>query len=166
MAFLGEVTAGIAHEIQNPLNFIYNFSEVNTGLLEELKNEILADNKQGTLAIADDIRENEQKINHHGKSADAIVKGMLQYSRVNPGKKEPKDINALADEYLHLAYHGLRARDKNFNANITTDFDENIAKIEVVLQDMGRVLLNLFNNAFYLVNEMKKQLKELLNQQF
>jgi signal transduction histidine kinase len=158
MASLGELTAGIAHEIQNPLNFVNNFSEVNTELLQELKNELQADNKQEAFSLADDIIENEQKINHHGHRADAIVKSMLQHSRVSSGRKEPADINALADEYLRLSYHGLRAKDKDFNADFKTEFDESIGKIEVVPQDIGRVLLNLYNNAFYAVNEKNKQL--------
>ncbi len=158
MASLGELTAGIAHEIQNPLNFVNNFSDVNAELLAELKDEINTGNKAEALCIANDVIENEQKINHHGKRADAIVKGMLQHSRASSGKKEPTDINALADEYLRLSYHGLRAKDKDFNANFTTDFDESIGKIEVVPQDIGRVLLNLYNNAFYSVNEKKKKL--------
>ncbi len=151
MASLGELTAGIAHEIQNPLNFVNNFSEVNTELIDELKTEFLANNKEEVMAIANDIKENEQKILHHGKRADAIVKGMLQHSRVSTGQKELTDINALADEYLRLSYHGLHAKDKSFNATIQTDFDEGIEKIKVVPQDIGRVLLNLFNNAFYAV---------------
>lgn len=158
MASLGALTAGIAHEIQNPLNFVNNFSDVNAELIEELKSELESGNKQEALLIADDIKENEQKISHHGKRADAIVKGMLQHSRVNTGQKEPTDINALADEYLRLSYHGLRAKDKSFNATIETHFDESIGKIEVVPQDIGRVLLNLFNNAFYAVTERKKRL--------
>jgi C4-dicarboxylate-specific signal transduction histidine kinase len=156
MASLGELTAGIAHEIQNPINFVNNFSDVNGELLEELKNELHSDNKQEALLLADDIKENEQKINHHGKRADAIVKGMLQHSRTNTGKKEPTDINALADEYLRLSYHGLRAKDKSFNSDYKTHFDESIGKVNVVPQDIGRVLLNLYNNAFYSVNEKKK----------
>jgi len=149
MASLGELTAGIAHEIQNPLNFVNNFSEVNTELIDELKEEANKGNINEIKIIADDIKDNEQKILHHGKRADAIVKGMLQHSRASTGKKEPTDINALADEYLRLSYQGMRAKDKNFNAEIKTDFDESIEKIKVVPQDIGRVLLNLFNNAFY-----------------
>ncbi len=157
MASLGELTAGIAHEIQNPLNFVNNFSEVNKELITELKYEIDRQNFKEVKAIADDIEENEQKINHHGKRADAIVKGMLQHSRASTGKKEPTDINALADEYLRLSYHGMRGKDKSFNATIQTHFDKSIGKIEVIPQDIGRVLLNLFNNAFYALNEKKKQ---------
>jgi signal transduction histidine kinase len=158
MASLGELTAGIAHEIQNPLNFVNNFSEVNKELIAEMKEEIDKGNTEEVKAIANDIEDNEQKINHHGKRADAIVKGMLQHSRASTGKKEPTDINALADEYLQLSYHGLRAKDKDFNADFKTSFDESIGKIEVVPQDIGRVMLNLYNNAFYAVNEKKKQL--------
>ncbi|MCW3107798.1 MAG: histidine kinase [Segetibacter sp.] len=157
MASLGELTAGIAHEIQNPLNFVNNFSEVNKELLEEMELEIGNGNMDEVKAIAMDIKENELKIHHHGKRADAIVKGMLQHSRASSGKKEPTDINALADEYLRLSYHGLRAKDKTFNATFITDFDESIGEINIVPQDIGRVLLNLFNNAFYSVNEKKKQ---------
>ncbi len=156
MASLGELTAGIAHEIQNPLNFVNNFSEVNKELIEEMETEIEKGNFDEVKAIADDIRENELKINHHGKRADAIVKGMLQHSRASSGKKEPTDINALADEYLRLSYHGLRAKDKTFNATFKTNFDESIGKIEVIPQDIGRVILNLLNNAFFSVNEKKK----------
>ena len=156
MASLGELTAGIAHEIQNPLNFVNNFSEVNTELIDELKNELLTDNKKEALSIADDLKDNEQKILHHGKRADAIVKGMLQHSRTSSGQKEPTDINALCDEYLRLSYHGMRAKDKSFNATYHTDFDGIIGRIDIVPQDIGRVLLNLFNNAFYAVNEKKK----------
>ena len=157
MASLGELTAGIAHEIQNPLNFVNNFSEVNTELVDELKTELATGNTQLVIEIADNIKENEQKINHHGKRADAIVKGMLQHSRSSNGLKEPTDINALTDEYLRLAYHGVRAKDKSFNANIKTDFDNNIGKINIIPQDIGRVVLNLINNAFYAVDEKRKQ---------
>ncbi len=161
MASLGELTAGIAHEIQNPLNFVNNFSDVNKDLLAEMNEEIEKGNYNEAKEIANDIAENEQKINHHGKRADAIVKGMLQHSRSSSGVKEPTDINALADEYLRLAYHGLRAKDKTFNADFKTDFDDSIGKIEVVPQDMGRVLLNLYNNAFYAVAEKRKQSNEM-----
>ena len=160
MASLGELTAGIAHEIQNPLNFVNNFSEVNAELIDELTNELNTDNKEEAISIAKDIKENEQKINHHGKRADAIVKGMLQHSRSSSGVTEPTDINALCDEYLRLSYHGLRAKDKEFNADLKTDFDESIGKINIVPQDIGRVLLNLFNNGFYAVNEKKKHQPE------
>jgi two-component system, NtrC family, sensor kinase len=152
MASLGELTAGIAHEIQNPLNFVNNFSEVNKELLVELKDEIKKGNLDEVNAIADDVISNEEKINHHGKRADAIVKGMLQHSRSSSGIKEPTDINALADEYLRLAYHGLRAKDKSFNAMMKTDYDESIGNINIIPQDIGRVILNLITNAFYVVN--------------
>jgi signal transduction histidine kinase len=157
MASLGELTAGIAHEIQNPLNFVNNFSEVNKELLEEMNEEIEKGNLAEVKSIVKDVIDNEQKINHHGKRADAIVKGMLQHSRTSSGIKEPTDINTLADEYLRLAYHGLRAKDKSFNATMKTDFDENIGKINVITQDIGRVILNLITNAFYAVAEKKKQ---------
>ena len=157
MASLGELTAGIAHEIQNPLNFVNNFSEVNTELIEEMKEEIEKGNFDQVKIIAKDIKENEEKINHHGKRADAIVKGMLQHSRNSSGTKEPTDINVVADEYLRLAYHGLRAKDKSFNATMKTDFDSTIGTINIVSQDVGRVILNLITNAFYAVTEKKKQ---------
>jgi C4-dicarboxylate-specific signal transduction histidine kinase len=157
MASLGELTAGIAHEIQNPLNFVNNFSEVNTELIEEMKEEIEKGNFDQVKIIAKDIKENEEKINHHGKRADAIVKGMLQHSRNSSGTKEPTDINVGADEYLRLAYHGLRAKDKSFNATMKTDFDSTIGTINIVSQDVGRVILNLITNAFYAVTEKKKQ---------
>jgi two-component system NtrC family sensor kinase len=153
MASLGELTAGIAHEIQNPLNFVNNFSDVNKELLKELKEEADKGNIEEIKAIANDVINNEEKINHHGKRADAIVKNMLQHSRSSGATKELTDINRLADEYLRLSYHGLRAKDKSFNAEIKTDFDKTIDKINIVPQDIGRVLLNLINNAFYAVNE-------------
>ncbi len=149
MASLGELTAGIAHEIQNPLNFVNNFSEVNKELLAELKEEIVKGNMGEVTSIANDVIANEEKILHHGKRADAIVKGMLQHSRSSNGVRQPTNINTLADEYLRLSYHGLRAKDKSFNAAMKTDFDENIGSIHIVPQDIGRVLLNLINNAFY-----------------
>jgi two-component system, NtrC family, sensor kinase len=158
MASLGELTAGIAHEIQNPLNFVNNFSAINKELIAEMKEEIDKGNHPEVKAIAHDIEDNEEKIVCHGKRADAIIKGMLQHSRASTGKKELTDINALADEYLRLAYHGLRAKDKDFNANFKTNFDKTIGKIDIVPEDIGRVLLNLYNNAFYAVNEKKKQL--------
>jgi signal transduction histidine kinase len=158
MASLGELTAGIAHEIQNPLNFVNNFSEVSSELLDEMIIELGNDNKEDAIAIADDLKQNLEKILHHGKRADGIVKGMLQHSRSSSGVKEPTDINALADEYFRLAYHGLRAKDKDFNATMKTDFDENIGNVNIVPQDIGRVILNLITNAFYAVTEKKKQL--------
>jgi len=160
MASLGELTAGIAHEIQNPLNFVNNFSEVNSELIAEMKEELSKGNIEEAKNIANDIDENEKKIIFHGKRADGIVKGMLQHSRSSSGVKEPTDINALADEYLRLAYHGLRAKDKSFNATMKTDFDETIGKINVVPQDIGRVILNLITNAFYVVAEKKQKLTE------
>ncbi len=166
MASLGELTAGIAHEIQNPLNFVNNFSEVNKEMLEELKAERLKPkaerDEQTQDEIINDVIDNEEKITHHGKRADAIVKGMLQHSRISTGQSEPTDINALADEYLRLSYQGLRAKDKSFNVTMQTDFDTGIGKINVVSQDIGRVLLNLFNNAFYAVAEKEKRLGDTL----
>jgi signal transduction histidine kinase len=159
MASLGELTAGIAHEIQNPLNFVNNFSEVNKELLTELNEEIEKGNYDEVKTIAKDITANEEKIHQHGKRADAIVKGMLQHSGRSSGQKEPTDINTLANEYLRLAYHGLRAKDKSFTVKIKTDFDENIGNINISRQDIGRVVLNLINNAFYVVDEKKKQIK-------
>ena len=157
MASLGELTAGIAHEIQNPLNFVNNFSEVSSELVDEMNEEIDQGNMEDAMGIAVDIKQNLEKINHHGKRAGEIVKGMLQHSRTSSGKKEATDINALADEYLRLAYHGLRAKDKSFNSKMESDFDADIPKLEIIPQDMGRVILNLITNAFYAVNEKKKQ---------
>jgi signal transduction histidine kinase len=156
MASLGELTAGIAHEIQNPLNFVNNFSEVNLELIDEMVEELMAGNNDEAIEISKDIKDNQGKINHHGKRADAIVKGMLHHSRSSNNVKEPTNINALADEYLRLAYHGLRAKDKSFNANLVTDFDDSMGKVSVVPQDIGRVILNLITNAFYATNEKKK----------
>ncbi|MES2850933.1 MAG: hypothetical protein V4685_17915, partial [Bacteroidota bacterium] len=153
MASLGELTAGIAHEIQNPLNFVNNFSEVNKELLAEMNEEITKGNYDEVKAIAKDVTDNEEKIIFHGKRADGIVKGMLQHSRSSNATKEPTDINKLADEYLRLAYHGLRAKDKSFNATLKTDFDETIGNINIIPQDIGRVILNLITNAFYVVDE-------------
>ena len=160
MASLGELTAGIAHEIQNPLNFVNNFAEVNTELIDEMNVELAKGDLEEAKAIALDIKQNLEKITHHGKRADNIVKGMLQHSRSSSGTKEPTDINALADEYLRLAYHGLRAKDKSFNAELVTDFDQTIGKVSVIPQDIGRVILNLISNAFYAVNDQKQQDKD------
>ena len=160
MASLGELTAGIAHEIQNPLNFVNNFSELSNELMDEMNEEIEKGELEEAKAIATDIKQNLEKISHHGQRADAIVKGMLQHSRKSTAVKEPTDINKLADEYLRLAYHGLRAKDQSFNATLDTDFDENIDLIKIIPQDMGRVILNLITNAFYAVNEKKKTTKE------
>jgi signal transduction histidine kinase/ligand-binding sensor domain-containing protein len=160
MASLGELTAGIAHEIQNPLNFVNNFSEVSNELIEELKGERLKVEGERDTVLEDelivDISANLEKINHHGKRAADIVKGMLQHSSAGSGKKEPTNINALADEYLRLSYHGLRAKDKSFNATMKTEFDETIGNINIIPQDIGRVILNLITNAFYVVNERSK----------
>jgi two-component system, NtrC family, sensor kinase len=157
MASLGELTAGIAHEIQNPLNFVNNFSEVNIELIEELRDELEKGNADEVKALLNDIEDNEKKINHHGKRADAIVKGMLQHSRSGSVTKEPTDINKLADEYLRLAYHGLRAKDKSFNAELVTNFSPSLPKVNVLTQEIGRVVLNLFTNAFYATHQMQKQ---------
>jgi signal transduction histidine kinase len=156
MASLGELTAGIAHEIQNPLNFVNNFAEVSNELIEEMKEELAVGNWQVALEIAEDIRQNLEKINHHGKRADSIVKGMLQHSRTSSGQKELTDINVLCDEYLRLAFHGLRAKDKSFNAKFEMEFDPGLPKVNVIPQEIGRVILNLINNAFYAVSEKKK----------
>jgi len=158
MASLGELTAGIAHEIQNPLNFVNNFSEVNAELIDEMQQEIEKGDYEEVKAIAGDIRDNQQKISQHGKRADFIVKGMLQHSRTSTGERQLTNINILADEFLKLSYHGLRAKDKSFNAELATNFDDTLPKVNVSQQDIGRVLLNLFNNAFYAVNK-KKQIR-------
>jgi signal transduction histidine kinase len=157
MASLGELAAGIAHEIQNPLNFVNNFSELNSELVQEMVGEIEKGNLEEIKFLAGEIKENEQKINQHGKRADAIVKSMLQHSRTSKGERQETDVNALVDEYLRLAYHGFRAKDKSFSAIIHTHFDDAIDRITIVPQEIGRVLLNLFNNAFYAVNEKGKQ---------
>jgi len=167
MASLGELTAGIAHEIQNPLNFVNNFSEVSKEMLEELNAERLKPkaerDEQLENEILNDISQNLEKINHHGKRAGDIVKGMLEHSRTSTGVKEPTDINALADEYLRLSYHGLRAKDKSFNAEMLTDFDNSIGKINIIPQDIGRVLLNLYNNAFYAVSEKQHAVNQQIS---
>jgi len=157
MASLGELTAGIAHEIQNPLNFVNNFSEVNAELLAEMKQEIDKGNFDDAANIANDVIQNHHKINQHGKRADSIVKGMLQHTRSSSGQKELTDINTLVDEYLRLAYHGLRAKDKSFNATFKSHLDHSVGKVNLVPQEIGRVILNLINNAFYAVNEKQKQ---------
>ncbi len=157
MASLGELTAGIAHEIQNPLNFVNNFADVNTELIDDLEKELVKRNVEEVKTLAKSIRENEEKIVQHGKRADSIVKGMLQHSRRSTGVKEPMDINVLADEYLRLAYHGIRARDKSFNATIKTNYDDSAGKVNIIPQDIGRVLLNLYNNAFYAAAEKLNQ---------
>jgi two-component system, NtrC family, sensor kinase len=169
MASLGELTAGIAHEIQNPLNFVNNFSEVSVELCQEINEELEKspltpsggiilnkDSKELLAEILSDLSQNQQKITHHGQRAASIVRGMLQHSRASNGQKEFTDINALADEYLRLSYHGLRAKDKTFNADFKTDLDPNLPKIEVIPQDFGRVLLNIVNNAFYAVQQKAK----------
>lgn len=160
MASLGELTAGIAHEIQNPLNFVNNFSELNKELVLEAKEELGKGNIDEAKNILGDIVENSEKINHHGKRAESIVKGMLQHSRTGSGKKELTDLNALADEYLRLSYHGLRAKDKSFQSDFKVDLDPNLPKLEVMPQDIGRVFLNLINNAFYTVNQKRKKSQE------
>jgi two-component system NtrC family sensor kinase len=156
MASLGELTAGIAHEIQNPLNFVNNFSEVSVELLQELTEEAKAGHNEDVIAIADDLTQNLEKIKHHGQRADFIVKGMLQHSRTSTGERQLTNINVLADEFLKLSYQGLRAKDKDFNAELMTNFDEKLPQINAVPQDIGRVFLNLFNNAFYAVNQVQK----------
>ena len=156
LASLGELTAGIAHEIQNPLNFVNNFSEVSMELLDEMQLELSSGDKDEAVAIAGDIKQNLEKIIHHGKRADGIVKGMLQHSRASNGVKEPVDLNTLADEYLRLAYHGLRAKDKTFNSELLTNFAAELPKVNIVPQDIGRVFINMFNNAFYAVHQKQK----------
>jgi signal transduction histidine kinase/ligand-binding sensor domain-containing protein len=160
MASLGQLTAGIAHEIQNPLNFVQNFSELSQELLDEMKHEIKNGNLDAAWEISENVKENLAKVLHHGKRADGIVKGMLQHSRSSSGTKEPTSINNLADEYLRLAFHGLRAKDKTFNSAVETNFDESVGSINVIPQDIGRVVLNLITNAFYAVTEKKKKLGE------
>jgi signal transduction histidine kinase len=157
MASLGELTAGIAHEIQNPLNFVNNFSDVNTELIDEATEALNSGDKPEVKKLLSGIRDNEVKIRFHGHRADAIVKGMLQHARTSSGQKEPTDFNTLAEEYLRLSYQGLRSRDKSFNATIQSEFDPGIGQLQINPQDIGRVLLNLYNNAFYAVAEKKRQ---------
>ncbi len=164
MASLGELAAGIAHEIQNPLNFVNNFAEINAELLHEMKGQLAAEKlsvmgKESINSIVTDVTHNLEKITQYGNKADNIVKSMLQHSRNNSGEKQFIDLNALADEYLKLSYHGFRAKDKLFNVGIKTSFDEHLDKINIIPQDIGRVLINLYNNAFYSVNEKKRRLK-------
>jgi two-component system, NtrC family, sensor kinase len=161
LASLGELTAGIAHEIQNPLNFVNNFAEVSAEMLVEMDAELDKGDVQEAKAISADLQQNLTKINHHGQRASAIVKGMLEHSRASTGVKEPTDLNALADEFLRLAYHGLRAKDNNFNATLETHFDPELPLVSVIPQDIGRVLLNLINNAFYALNEKQKQMTQV-----
>ncbi|QXV64132.1 histidine kinase [Mucilaginibacter sp. 21P] len=156
LASLGELTAGIAHEIQNPLNFVNNFSEVSMELIDEMEAEIAKGDMEEANAIAADIKQNLEKIRHHGKRADGIVKGMLQHSRASSNIKEPTNLNTIADEYFRLAYHGLRAKDKSFNAELVSNFDEHLPLVNMVSQDVGRVLLNMFTNAFYAVHQKQK----------
>jgi len=160
MASLGELTAGIAHEIQNPLNFVNNFSELSYDLIDEMNKEIENNNDDEVLAIAHDLKQNLEKINHHGNRASSIVKGMLEHSRAGTAKKEFGDINEIAEEYLRLAYHGFRAKDKFFNVNFELDLDKSLPKVSIFSQDISRVLLNLINNAFYAVSEKSKRKPE------
>jgi two-component system, NtrC family, sensor kinase len=162
MASLGELTAGIAHEIQNPLNFVNNFSELNIELLSEVMELItnesdLQETKGNLISMLQSINENSKRINLHGKRADSIVKAMLQHSSSSSGEKQLTDFNALVDEFLRVSFHGVRAKDKLFNATIKTTYDETVGKIKIASQDIGRVLINLFNNAFYSINEKRKQ---------
>ncbi|MGZ3874469.1 MAG: tetratricopeptide repeat-containing sensor histidine kinase, partial [Mucilaginibacter sp.] len=157
MASLGELTAGIAHEIQNPLNFVNNFSEVSAELIGELKGELADGHPDEALAIAGDIGQNLEKIRHHGRRAGSIVKGMLEHSRASNGIKEQTDLNKLADEYLSLAWHGVKAKDKGFEVELIRNFDQQPVGVNVIPQDIGRVMLNLFNNAFYAVRKKKER---------
>lgn len=165
LASLGELTAGIAHEIQNPLNFVNNFSEISVDLIQDLQEEIEKSDpdKEYISELFLDLSQNQVKIHHHGTRASNIVASMLQHSRTSTDTKEYVDLNKFVGEFLRLSYHGLRANDKSFNAEYKLISDPNLSKIFINSQDFGRVLLNLINNAFYAVNERKKNSNDAEN---